>query len=230
LTLIAILTLGFFLGLRHATDPDHIVAVSAIASRARSIRAAMWIGASWGFGHTAAILAVGGSIVLFGLVIPPRLGLSMEFSVAIMLVVLGVWNLRGAMRSIGQAAHAAQHGQPAAPVVAQAPSSVRPFAIGLVHGLAGSAAVALLVLASVTEPAWALFYLALFGTGTVLGMMLLTTALAIPAAATAQRFRNFERGLVRVTGFASVIFGLALVYQIGFVDGLFSAQPTWDPH
>ena len=75
-----------------------------------------------------------------------------------------------------------------------------------------------------------MLYLGVFGVGTVLGMMLLTTALAIPAAATAQRFRHFERGLVRVTGFASVVFGLLLVYQIGFVDGLFSAQPTWVPH
>ena len=89
MSLLAILALGFFLGMRHATDADHVVAVTTIVSRERSPRSAIGIGALWGLGHTATILLVGGAIVVFGLVIPPRLGLSMELSVACMLIVLG---------------------------------------------------------------------------------------------------------------------------------------------
>src|ERR1043166_109443 len=91
-----ILGIGFFLGMRHATDPDHVVAVSTIVSREKSIPRAGWIGALWGFGHTITILIVGAAIILFGIVIPPRLGLALEFSVALMLILLGVLNLTGA--------------------------------------------------------------------------------------------------------------------------------------
>src|ERR1700746_3025648 len=95
-----ILGIGFFLGMRHATDPDHVVAVSTIVSREKSIPRAGMIGILWGVGHTITILLVGAAIILFGLVIPPRLGLALEFSVALMLILLGVLNLTGAMRWI----------------------------------------------------------------------------------------------------------------------------------
>ena len=85
--------LGFFLGMRHATDPDHVIAVSTIVTRQPTIRAALLIGSLWGVGHTLTIVAVGGAIVFFTIVIPPRLGLSMEMAVALMLIVLGMWNL-----------------------------------------------------------------------------------------------------------------------------------------
>ena len=93
--LLSVLLLGFFLGMRHATDADHVIAVTTIVSRQRSVRAAAWTGALWGLGHTLTILAVGGAIVLFGLVIPPRVGLGMEFSVALMLILLGILTLTG---------------------------------------------------------------------------------------------------------------------------------------
>src|SRR3982751_6062412 len=111
MTLFSILALGFFLGMRHATDSDHVIAVTTIVSRARSARAALWVGALWGLGHTATILTVGGSIVLFGWVIPPRLGLSMEMSVALMLIVLGVMNLSGALEQINRVASPHRHDQ-----------------------------------------------------------------------------------------------------------------------
>jgi len=90
ITLIAVILLGFFLGMRHATDPDHVIAVSTILSRARALRQAALIGVLWGLGHTFTIFLVGAIIILFSVVIPPRVGLTMEFSVAVMLVVLGV--------------------------------------------------------------------------------------------------------------------------------------------
>lgn len=237
----AVLALGFFLGMRHATDADHVVAVSTIVSRQRSLRAALPIGALWGVGHTLTILLVGGAILLFGVVIPPRLGLGMELSVALMLVVLGALNVRsvlkearslavppaGAGHSHGSHAHggpAHSHAEP------QARGSLRPLLIGIIHGMAGSAAVALLVLGAISSPMLGVVYLLVFGVGTVAGMVLITCALAVPLAVAAPRFASFQRWLAIGTGLASVAMGMLLVYQIGFVDGLFGAQPQWDPH
>ncbi len=232
MTLFAILALGFFLGMRHATDSDHVVAVTTIVSRERSARAALWVGALWGLGHTATILFVGGAIVLFGWVIPPRLGLSMEMSVAVMLIVLGAMNLSGALSSIKQVAHGHRHSldeSPSRHVHVRGP--LRPLLIGVVHGLAGSAAVALLVLATIKSAGLALVYLAIFGAGTVAGMMLLTAAMALPITLLSRRFGNVEVFMARATGLVSIAFGLFLAYRIGIADGLFlGGTPTWDPH
>ena len=86
--------LGFFLGVRHAADADHVVAVSTIVTRHRTLRAGIVTGAVWGIGHTVTILVVGGVVIVFRIVIPPALGLTMEMTVALMLVVLGLWSLR----------------------------------------------------------------------------------------------------------------------------------------
>jgi ABC-type nickel/cobalt efflux system permease component RcnA len=265
----SVLLLGFFLGMRHATDPDHVIAVTTIVSRLGSVRAAAWTGALWGLGHTVTILAVGGAIVMFGLVIPPHLGLGMEFSVAIMLILLGILTLTGVTRRLQEArlgtsragghddphAHAHAHGDYVhSHVHGHAPAAhghsedatpqarldralgrfgayhvVRPLVVGLVHGLAGSAAVALLVLAAIRDPWWATGYLLVFGTGTIAGMMLITAALAVPFALTAHRFAWLNRHLATASGLLSLGFGLWLAYQIGVVDGLFSAAPSWSP-
>ena len=93
LNLLSVVVIGFFLGMRHATDPDHVIAVSTIVTRQRSMRRAVAIGMLWGLGHTATIFAVGTAIILFNIVIPSRLGLSMELCVGLMLILLGGWNL-----------------------------------------------------------------------------------------------------------------------------------------
>lgn len=227
MTLIAVLVLGFFLGMRHATDADHVVAITTIVGRKRSTRAALGVGALWGLGHTVTLLVVGGTIVLFGVVIPPRVGLSMEMSVAVMLIVLGSMNLLGTLKRIDDVAHGSEEGRSPS---AEERHVLRPMLIGVVHGLAGSAAVALLVLATIREAAWALFYLAVFGLGTVAGMMLLTTAMAMPIAAASRRFGSVERVMARATGVLSIAFGVFLAYQIGIVDGLFLGEPSWTPH
>ena len=206
---LAVLALGLVLGMRHATDADHVVAVSTIVSRARSTRSALRIGALWGLGHTVTLLAVGGAIILFGVVIPPRLGLSLELTVAVMLIALGVFNRRH-----GGHAAAAESGS-------SAPLPARPLLVGLVHGLAGSAAMALLVLTTIREPRQAMLYLAVLAAGTVLGMVGLTGTLAIPLLAATTRFQLLDRSLGRIMGTVSIVFGLFLVYRIGFVDGLF---------
>ncbi|HXK17481.1 MAG TPA: sulfite exporter TauE/SafE family protein [Polyangiaceae bacterium] len=235
MTLFAILALGFFLGMRHATDSDHVIAVTTIVSRAKSARAALWVGALWGLGHSATILTVGGAIVLFGWVIPPRLGLSMEMSVAVMLIVLGAMNLSGALTQINRVAHphAHQHPleqRPAEHVHVRMLGPLRPLFIGVVHGLAGSAAIALLVLTTIKSASMALLYLAVFGAGTLWGMMLLTFAMSLPIAALSSRFGNVERFLSRATGLVSVAFGLFLAYRIGLVDGLLLGAAHWAPH
>jgi len=245
MSLSAVLLLGFFLGMRHATDADHVVAVSTIVSRQRTLRAAAPIGMLWGVGHTLTILLVGGAIILFGVVIPPRLGLSMEFSVAILLVLLGALNVRGVLREARGIARAGQlagephaggvhgHVHAAFEVERSRPgtfAALRPLGVGIVHGLAGSAAVALLVLGAIGDARLALVYLLVFGVGTIGGMVLITTALAVPVVAAAQRFARFHRVLGVATGLASVAFGALLVYEIGFVHGLFRDEVRWSPH
>ena len=233
MTLFAILALGFFLGMRHATDSDHVIAVTTIVSRERSPRAALWIGALWGLGHSATILTVGGAIVLFGWVIPPRLGLSMEMSVAVMLIVLGAMNLSGVLSHINRLAHRHQHDEnlddaPLPHTHVRGPW--RPLTIGVVHGLAGSAAIALLVLATIKSASMALLYLAVFGVGTVAGMMLLTFAMSLPISALSQRFQHAQHLVARATGLVSLGFGLFLAYQIGINGGLLLGTPQWSPH
>jgi hypothetical protein len=187
---LAILAIGFFLGMRHATDPDHVIAVSTIVSRERSIAKAALVGVLWGLGHTLTILAVGAAIILFGLAIPARVGLTMEFCVGLMLILLGVLNLTGTMKCmsekfspahppvIGEHAHlhahdakvhfhwhshapaSEHHAESLAPPQSLERSfaglglyqALRPLFVGIVHGLAGSAAVALLVLSAIRDP------------------------------------------------------------------------------
>jgi high-affinity nickel-transport protein len=220
--LLALLGLALVLGLRHAADPDHVVAVTAITARTKRILPAMWLGVVWGLGHTLTLFTVGAAIILFNWVVPPRVGLSLEFAVGIALVVVGLLNLRGPSRD-----EAARSGLGAG---TGRPPAGRAFLVGLVHGLAGSAAVALLVLATVRDPRAACAYLLVFGMGTMAGMALITTGFAAPLSAASRRWSGFGRGARLATGAASVLLGAWLVYQIGFKDGLFLATPQWTPH
>jgi hypothetical protein len=273
LNVLSFLFLGFFLGMRHATDADHVVAIATIVSRERSMVGSALIGAAWGVGHTMTVMAVGAAIIVFGVVIPPKLGLSMEFAVGIMLVLLGILTLTGMSRTVGAAhvhagvagghpldlhdhvhAHgdyvhqhlhgdgpdAHGHAEEQTPLARLDRSGfgriafyewLRPFAVGLVHGLAGSAAAALMVLSIIREPVAALGYLLLFGLGTIAGMMLITMVLSAPFAFTAVNLPKFNWRLRVASGLISFVFGVILIYGIGFADGgLFTDAPTWDPH
>jgi len=262
----AVIGVGFLLGIRHATDPDHVIAVTTIVSRQQSIRHAGIIGILWGLGHTITIVLVGTGIIVFNLTIPPRIGLAMELAVGLMLILLGVLNLTGLTSWIterftpehsagvvhthvhrhgGEAhVHSHAHDPDAHLGLEERPQGpfqqllarvgiyqlLRPLAVGVVHGLAGSAAVALLVLTTIRSPRWAIAYLLVFGLGTIAGMMLITMILGAPFAYTGKRFARLNRGLRLASGVISVAFGLLVTFQIGFVDGLFRAHPHWLPH
>ena len=259
--LLSILALGFFLGMRHATDPDHVIAVTTIVSRERQFSKSAWIGVFWGIGHTLTIFIVGAAIILFGLVIPPRIGLSMELSVGVMLILLGIMNALSFLRSIPsgntgphQHSHPHAHGDyihthphSHAPEIHphaanhtplakldrmllkfRAYYPIRPLIIGIVHGLAGSAAVALLVLATIRNSHWAIAYLLVFGAGTITGMMLITMSIA-STFRLARGSEQFFRRLALASGLLSLGFGLFVAYQICYVNGLLIGHPHWTP-
>jgi len=159
------------------------------------------------------------------------LGMSMEFSVGLMLILLGAWNLKAFGRWLHDTKFHSQSHHHGAPQSAgswfdlrfgKLPlyQAVRPFIVGVVHGMAGSAALALMVLPMIHDPYWAIVYLSVFGLGTIAGMMLITAAIAWPFAYTAARSAILHRRLGLASGFVSLGFGLFMVYQIGFVQGL----------
>lgn len=252
-TVLGVILLGLLLGVQHATDPDHVVAVATIVSQRPRFSSGALIGALWGAGHTLTIAAVGGAIILLNLRVSASVGLALELAVAVMLVVLGgtrlAWTFggRGHMRPEhlraphdhgGKAAfhshphahdgvsHSHSHLHPSGSL-AQALQAVgirqglKSAAIGVVHGLAGSAAVALLVLGTIRHPYWAVAYLLVFGAGTIAGMMAVTAALTLPFQLTAGRFAGLNRAVAAGTGAVSLCLGAFLIYRIGFVEGLF---------
>jgi hypothetical protein len=268
---LAIAMLGLVLGMRHATDPDHVIAVTTILSREHRLAAATRIGVIWGLGHTLTVLIVGAAIIIFKIAIPTRLGLAMEFAVALVLILLGVGSAAGLARKAanrvrgrssrdeGLVVHAHAHTHDgdlhahphvhvhahednedaahedhripvdAMPSFAARRPLARSFAVGLVHGLAGSAAIALLVLSAIPQPLWATLYLVIFCVGTIVGMGLITTAIATPFMVASRRASWIRQGLVTGSGLLSFGFGLFLAYQIGIVDHLFSTAPIWIP-
>jgi ABC-type nickel/cobalt efflux system permease component RcnA len=234
-TTISVLSLGFVLGLKHALDADHLVAITTILSEKRGLFSSAIIGAVWGLGHTAALLAVGIVVLLLQAQIPERVALVMEFAVAIMLVLLGANLLRKIFLSKELHMHAHQHGghfhaHPHVHERAEADEphthhglqvSGKPFLIGLVHGMAGSAALMLLVLATIPSPIIGLLYIAIFGIGSVGGMLLMSAAISLPFAFTANKFLRLNFAVRALAGVFSIAFGIFMMYEIGFVDGLF---------
>jgi nickel/cobalt transporter (NicO) family protein len=189
------LVLGLGLGLRHATDADHVAVVSAMLQREPGALRAVRVAVFWGLGHTISFLTLGLLIVLAGLHVPEAFERAVELLVAAILVGLGAW-------------HWARAAGDSAPKRALSPA--RPVAVGLVHGLAGSAGVALLASSTIRSPLWATLYLALFGVGTVLGMALLTAALSWPIGWTVRRQSPRLSWVFRVPGALSVALGLFL--------------------
>lgn len=247
------LLLGLLFGIQHATDPDHVIAVATIVARTRRFRAGALVGAFWGVGHAVTVTAVGIAIIAFRVAVTPRVALSLEAAVALMLIALGALRIVGVFRdsdAVSLAHLAEPHPHGAGPALESHTHShggavhrhptVRPPAllrraldtvgpaqalrsavVGLVHGLAGSAAIALLVLSTIRGTAGAVGYLLLFGIGTILGMTAITGLFSLPFTLPTPRLRRGRWTLALATGILSLGFGLYLLFEIGFVEGLF---------
>ncbi len=239
LGLLAALVLGILLGSKHSLDPDHVVAVSTIVSEYKNPLRSFWVGISWGLGHTTTLLIIGIVIIALRLTIPERMALLFEFAVGVMLVGLGIqviYSFR--KKKVHQHAHGHEeeahhhfHSHSKSPEHVPEHHNThgigKPFlrrksyVIGLVHGVAGSAALALLVLASIESPIAGLVYIMLFGLGSVLSMGIMTVIIGLPFVISAGRLPNLNRTIQFAVGSLSILFGGFLMYQIGFVDGLF---------
>lgn len=232
--LIATLGLGFVLGLKHALDADHIVAVSTIVSEHKSIFKSSLVGTFWGLGHTVSLFLIGLLVILLRLAIPPRVALWMEFGVGIMLVLLGtniVWKFfRGKRIHI----HAHEHGgikhahihlheaeEEAHNHYHLMKLGTKPFFVGLVHGVAGSAALMLLVLTTIPSPLAGILYILIFGIGSIGGMLIMSSLISLPFIFTANKFGAINEVIRVFAGSLSIIFGVFLVWQIGLVQKLF---------
>jgi ABC-type nickel/cobalt efflux system permease component RcnA len=239
LGLLAALVLGILLGSKHSLDPDHVVAVSTIVSEYKNPLRSFWVGISWGLGHTTTLLIIGIVIIALRLTIPERIALLFEFAVGVMLVGLGIqviYSFR--KKKVHQHAHgheeeAHQHFHSHSKSPEHVPEHhnthgigkpflrKKSYVIGLVHGVAGSAALTLLVLASIESPIAGLAYILLFGLGSVLSMGIMTVIIGLPFVISAGRLPNLNRAIQFAVGSLSILFGGFLMYQIGFVDGLF---------
>ena len=228
--IVSAILLGFVLGLQHATDPDHVVAVATIVTRERRFAAGARVGLLWGIGHALTLALAGTVIVALGRSVPVGVAAGLELLVAAMLVLLGVLRLREAIRGIlavapdarlanhrhgrSEVVHAHQgapHVHPSAALLAawrdeSRRVGLRALLVGAVHGMAGTAAVALLVLATLHTAFAAMTYLVVFGLGTLAGMTALTAAMAYPVAQLS-RLRRMREAMAVVSGLAAIVFG-----------------------
>jgi len=221
------LALGFILGIKHALEADHVVAVSTIVSRdPRLLRSAM-AGMFWGIGHTLTLLAAGIAVLFFKVSIPDRVALSFEFLVGAVLVGVGVQNLWDSWRT---RFHAHSHASGATHTHFHSHREGhdhhlpdrwrRSLLVGMLHGLAGSGALVLLVLGTIDSPLEGAAYILIFGLGSILGMMLIGTAMAMPFSLSAQRIGGLTKRVQLLAGGVSVLVGVLVVVQIGLLGGL----------
>ena len=234
----ATLALGFVLGLRHALDADHLAAVSTFASEERNLLRSSLIGVYWGAGHTAALVAFGSLIMALRLAVTPRLTQFLEFAVGCMLVILGANVLRKLGKASAIHAHTHEHdpaerGHSHLHVHLGDAGHVhehrvirlggQPFVVGIVHGLAGTAAVLLVVVGAIPSVLLALGTILIFGAGSIGGMMAMSLLMSLPLALAAGRVAplcGVERGLRLAAGAFSLGFGVFLAWNVGFVQAM----------
>lgn len=236
----AVLGLGLVFGLKHATEVDHVVAVSTIVSEHRNLWRAAVVGGLWGAGHTASLVVVGVFVLTLRVAIPESVAGWLEFGVALMIIALGVNAFTRALRRRADAhvhrhehdgvehAHVHFHEHEAAGETVEAAGhthavtriGLKPVLVGAMHGLAGSAALTLLVLAQIDSVVLGLLYLGVFGVGSIIGMMLMSGLVGLPFALGARRVGGVSYGLQLVVGALSIAFGLWYAYSTGVSKGL----------
>jgi hypothetical protein len=232
---ISILLIGFLLGIRHATDPDHLVAVATLAVRQHSLAQSVRQGVAWGVGHSVVLLLVGSVVLALGASIPRGVAMALELVVGGMLIALGVDVLRRLIRerihvhvhtheSGIRHLHAHGHAAGAADAAAHhdhahAGLPWRALAIGMTHGMAGSAGLIVLSLGAVQSWQTGIVFIALFGAGSIVGMVALSIAIAIPLRLTAVHLSRLFSGLAAAVGGFSCVLGLLIICRIGYHYG-----------
>ncbi|PEQ88527.1 urease accessory protein UreH [Bacillus sp. AFS006103] len=209
-SLLSILLLGFLLGIKHAIEPDHVIAVSTIASESKDLKRSIFAGVYWGIGHTATLFIVGMFLIVAKNTITDTVALSLEFIVGIMLVSLGLNSIIVFMR---HRHHTSTHKK-------KNRTHFKSFFIGLIHGLAGSAAMVLLTMSTVSTAWQGALYILIFGCGTVVGMLSFSTVIGIPFVLTSGKQLN--RYLNNLAGIISILFGIYYMYNLGVNEGLFN--------
>lgn len=232
----SVLTFGLVFGLKHAVEADHLAAVSTIVSQRKSILSSSIVGGLWGVGHTISLLIAGVAVLVLHVKIGEKTALALEFCVALMLIALGANALRKIIRGGKLHLHSHHHGEhahlhphihePSVEPSGQATHhglrfNARPILVGMVHGLAGSAALMLLVLSTVSSPAIGLLFIAVFGVGSIGGMLMMSALVSLPLHFTAARFGKTHRAVQVLAAVFSLGLGVMMVYEIGFLEGLF---------
>jgi len=228
--MLTILGLGFLLGARHALDADHVAAVSTILSERPSLRASGVIGVCWGFGHTTVLLLVGMAVILLKVSIPESMGLAVELGVGLMLVGLGLslavtlvrerWHLHAHAHGGETHVHLHEHARGADHLHHHwVRFSLKPFAVGMVHGLAGSAALMLMVVSTVRTAGEGLAYILVFGLGSIVGMMLLGVALSVPLVLSAAWGRRAQEAVQALASLSSIGLGVSMLVRHGLAIG-----------
>lgn len=239
LSTFAVLGVGLLFGLKHATEVDHVVAVSTIVSQHRNVLRSALVGALWGAGHTAALLITGAIVLSLRIAIPERVGNWLEFCVALMIIGLGasaLWRVLRRRSDLHVHKHShdgmshvhihfhekeTRHTAERTHTHAIAAVGIKPLLIGSMHGLAGSGALTLLVLTQI-KSAWVGFlYLVLFGLGSIAGMLLMSGLIGLPFALTARNLSGLHHRLQTAAAGLSIAFGLWYAYRTGLASGLF---------
>lgn len=228
--LLSILSVSFMLGIKHALEPDHVIAVSTIASQSKKLLRSTLAGIYWGIGHTLTLFIVGLFVIFMKKEIPENWAMSLEFLVGIMLVYLGVSSILS-LKKIKATAHKHSkmpdkhfHLHPIKPNPEHIHKKIsywKSIFIGIVHGLAGSAAMVVLTMSTVDSVWQGALYILVFGLGTVSGMLLTTTLIGIPFVLSANQ-QSINFWLTRITASISTLFGIYYMYNVGFTEGLFS--------
>ncbi len=232
---LTILGFGFLVGLKHATEADHLAAVSTIVTERRSLWSSIFVGGIWGLGHTISLFLAGVVVLLLNFQISERTERFLEFCVGIMLFVLGlnvlIKLLKGGQihfHSHEHARHEHVHPHTHENLNTQEPGTHHGFSfnpraliIGMVHGLAGSAALMLLVIPTIDSKLIGLLYIIVFGIGSIGGMMLMSLLVALPFHLTASRFNRFNYILQSIAGLVSIALGLYIIYEKGVTENLF---------
>jgi cytochrome c biogenesis protein CcdA len=219
ITLFSVLALGFILGIKHAIEPDHVIAVSTIASNSKKLWHASLAGVFWGIGHTATLFILGIILILMKNDLSDKWSMSLEFLVGIMLIYLGITSLL-TFRKHKQHSHLKEEHSKNDHLNKKDVSYFKSMFIGFVHGLAGSAALVLLTMSAVDTVWQGVLYILIFGVGTTIGMLIFTTILGIPFVLSKKRFK-LSRSLILITGAISVMFGIYYMYNLGINEGLF---------